>query len=80
MAATDSIYFSWLGRVTDRFAVKNIPPDSTFDINLDEVNVRSLPALLVSGRPDYTQDSLTTGHSIKTFLVTIRNPACRIRT
>lgn len=58
LTATDSIYFSWLGKVTDRFAINNIPPDSPFNINLDEVNVRSLPALLVSGPRDYTRDSL----------------------
>jgi len=58
LAATDSIYFSWLGRVTDRFATKDIQPDQPFDLNLDETNVRSLPALLVNGRWDYVQDSL----------------------
>jgi hypothetical protein len=58
LAVTDSIYFSWLGKVTDRFAVKNLHPDEPFDINLDEVNVRSLPALLVNGSKDYLQDSL----------------------
>lgn len=54
----DSIFFSWLGKVTDRFPAKNIRADESFDINLDEVNVHSLPAILVNGRRDYFQDSL----------------------
>ena len=54
----DSIFFSWLGKVTDRFAAKNIKPDESFNINLDEVNVHSLPAILVNGRRDYVQDSI----------------------
>jgi len=56
---TDSIYFSWLGKATARFAVKDIPPDEPFDIELEDVNVRSMPAYSVTGR-EYYQDSIRT--------------------
>jgi hypothetical protein len=55
----DSIYFSWLGKATARFAVKDIPPDEPFDLELEDVNVRSMPAYSVIGR-EYYQDSIRT--------------------
>lgn len=58
VAFNDSIYFSWLGKVTERFAVKDLKAGEPFDLNLDEVNVHYLPAISVNGPRDYQQDSL----------------------
>jgi hypothetical protein len=55
----DSIFYSWLGKVTEKFAVKDIPPNEPFDLNLDEVNIRSLPAISVNGPRDYLTDSIS---------------------
>ncbi len=53
----DSLYFSWLGKATARFAVKDIPPGQPFDLNLEDMNLRSLPVYSVIGT-DYYQDSI----------------------
>jgi hypothetical protein len=58
LASTDSIYFSWLGKTTDKFVVKNIPPDVPFNLNIDEVNIRSLPSFSFNGPKDYFMDSI----------------------
>jgi hypothetical protein len=53
---TDSIYFSYLGKFTARFPVKNIPLAYPFDMSL-AVDVDSLPLVVV--RPKlYRYDSL----------------------
>jgi len=52
----DSIQFSYLGRTTVRFPVKDIPAGVPFDMAL-AVAVDSLPTVLVRS-PDYRQDSL----------------------
>ncbi len=59
LASADSIFFSWLGKSTDKFAVKDISPNEPFDLNFDEVNVRSLPAISVNGPRDYMTDSFS---------------------
>src|SRR5258708_38924443 len=51
----DSIYFSYLGRFTIRFPVKNINPDQPFDMSL-QVTVDSLPLVVVRPK-DYRTDS-----------------------
>jgi hypothetical protein len=54
----DSLYFSWLGKATERFAVKDIPAEGPFDMSL-EVSVESLPSVSVShNQTDYYWDSL----------------------
>jgi hypothetical protein len=54
----DSLYFSWLGKETARFAAKDIPTDLPFDMSL-EVSIQSLPSVSVSIRQsDYYLDSL----------------------
>jgi hypothetical protein len=53
---TDSIQFSYLGRMTSKFPVKEIPVGVPFDMAL-AVAVDSLPTVLVRS-PDYRQDSL----------------------
>jgi hypothetical protein len=58
LAPTDSIYFSWLGKITDKFIVRNIPPDEPFNLNIDEVNIRSLPSFSFNGPKDYFMDSI----------------------
>jgi hypothetical protein len=55
----DSIYFSWQGKSTDHFAVSGINSNEPFNLNLDEANVSSLPALQVSGERDYRMDSVS---------------------
>ncbi len=65
LATTDSVYFSWLGKTTNRFAVKEIPANEPFDLNFDEVSVRSLPAYSVVGAKDYVQDSLNNREQYK---------------
>lgn len=51
----DSIYFSYLGRATTKFAVKDIPLGQEFDMAL-QVAVDSLPSVYVRPK-DYHQDS-----------------------
>jgi hypothetical protein len=55
-ALGDSIQFSYLGRTTIKFPVKEIPAGAPFDMAL-AVAVDSLPTVLVRS-PDYRQDSL----------------------
>ena len=52
----DSVYFSYLGKMTQKFPVKNLPPDQPLDISLP-VWVDSLAPVLVR-QPNYHQDSL----------------------
>jgi hypothetical protein len=56
VAVGDSIQFSYLGRMTSKFPVREIPVGVPFDMAL-AVAVDSLPAVLVRS-PDYRQDSL----------------------
>lgn len=56
LRSTDSIYFSYLNKPTDKFPVKKIPADQPFDISL-EVDIESLPTVLVNPKI-YRQDSL----------------------
>ncbi|HTB23919.1 MAG TPA: hypothetical protein VK711_01055 [Puia sp.] len=58
LASDDSIYFSWLGKITDKFVVRNIPPNEPFNLNIDEVNVRLLPSFAFNGPKDYLMDSI----------------------
>lgn len=58
LASSDSIYFSWLGKITDKFAVINIPPTNPFNLDIDEVNIRSLPSFTFNGPKDYFMDSI----------------------
>lgn len=53
---TDSICFSYLGRSTVKFAVREMPAGHPFDMSL-AVAVDSLPSVLVRS-PDYRLDSL----------------------
>jgi hypothetical protein len=59
LALTDSLYCSWLGRATGRFAVKDIPADQAFDLDLDDTNSFFLPAFSVIGGRDYYRDSVS---------------------
>ncbi|HWK05007.1 MAG TPA: hypothetical protein VNS58_15300 [Puia sp.] len=52
----DSIYFSYLGRFTARFPVKNLSPNQPFDMSL-QVAIDSLPSVYVRPK-DYRMDSL----------------------
>lgn len=54
----DSLYFSYLGRATAKFAVVSIPVGYPFDMSL-QVAVDSLPSVSVHGR-NYLLDSLET--------------------
>jgi hypothetical protein len=36
LVSTDSVFFSWLGKITDKFAVRNIRPNEPFNLNIDE--------------------------------------------
>lgn len=56
LSSGDSIYFSYLGRATTKFAVKDIPPGQQFDMAL-QVAVDSLPSVYVRPK-DYHMDSL----------------------
>lgn len=56
LAASDSIYFSYLGKQTARFPIKAIVPGYPLDISL-AVNVDSLPLVVVRPKP-YRYDSL----------------------
>jgi hypothetical protein len=60
LALSDTFYCSWLGKVTEKHAVKDIPPNQPFDFDLNEVEIRPLPALFVIGTANaYFQDSLS---------------------
>ena len=52
----DSIYFSYLGKPTEKFPASQIPSDWPFDMSL-EVHIQSLPSVLVWPHV-YRQDSL----------------------
>ncbi|WP_207514345.1 hypothetical protein [Longitalea luteola] len=52
----DSVYFSYLGKMTAKFPVKHLPPDQPLDISLP-VLVDSLPSVTVR-QPSYRMDSL----------------------
>lgn len=56
LPSTDSIYFSYLGKMTARFPVKDIPAGIPFDMSL-QVYVDSLPTILVRSS-NYHMDSL----------------------
>ncbi|MFT3826255.1 MAG: hypothetical protein QM731_20190 [Chitinophagaceae bacterium] len=56
LSGTDSIYFSYLGKATRKFPVKEIPPGQHFDMSL-QVSVDSLPSVTVRQR-SYREDSL----------------------
>jgi len=56
LVAGDSIYFSYLGRSTSKFPVKDIPLGVPFDMSL-EVAVDSLPSVFVQSS-NYHEDSL----------------------
>lgn len=56
LPAGDSIYFSYLGRATAKFPVKDIAEGQPFDMSL-QVAVDSLPSVYVRPK-DYHQDSL----------------------
>ncbi|MBO9203910.1 MULTISPECIES: hypothetical protein [Niastella] len=52
----DSIYFSYLGKATDKFLVSRLTPDQPLDISLP-VSVDMLPSVTVK-QPSYHMDSL----------------------
>jgi hypothetical protein len=52
----DSIYFSYLGKTTVKFPVKQLPPDQPLDISLP-VSVDLLPSVTVY-KPSYRADSI----------------------
>jgi len=56
LPATDSVYFSYLGRATAKIPVKNIPAGTPFDMSLD-IAVDSLPTVFVRSH-NYLLDSL----------------------
>lgn len=56
LPSDDSIYFSYLGRSTARYAIRDLAPGQEFDMSL-QVAVDSLPTAYVRPR-DYHQDSL----------------------
>jgi hypothetical protein len=53
---SDSIYFSYLGRSTEKFLVNRLPPDQPLDLSLP-VSVDMLPSVYVKP-PSYHMDSL----------------------
>ncbi len=53
---TDSIWFSYLGKPTPKYAVKSIPNINQFELSL-HVSVTNLPAVTVKS-PNYRMDSL----------------------
>ena len=53
---SDSIYFSYLGKATEKFLVNRLPPDQPLDISLP-VSVDMLPSVTVK-QPSYHMDSL----------------------
>jgi hypothetical protein len=54
--ADDSVYFSYLGKISSKFPVKRLPPDQPLDISLP-VSVDILPSVVVH-QPSYRMDSL----------------------
>ncbi len=56
MAETDSIWFSYLGKPTPKYAVVSIPNPYSFDISL-HVNITELKQVMVKPR-DYRLDSI----------------------
>ena len=56
LSSGDSIYFSYLGRATARFPVRDIVPGQPFDMSL-QVAIDSLPSVYVHPR-NYEADSL----------------------
>jgi hypothetical protein len=52
----DSIYFSYLGKMSSRFPVKRLPPDQPLDISLP-VSIDTLASVVVR-QPSYRMDSL----------------------
>lgn len=58
LPSTDSVYFSYLGKSTSKFPVREIPAGQPFDMAL-EVSVDSLPTVYVRSR-DYLTDSIET--------------------
>lgn len=52
----DSIYFSYLGKISSKFPVKQMQPDQPFDISLP-VSIDVLPSVTVR-QPSYRMDSL----------------------
>jgi hypothetical protein len=52
----DSIYFSYLNKISSKFPVKQMPPDQPFDISLP-VSVDILPTVIVQ-QPSYRMDSI----------------------
>ena len=52
----DSIYFSYLGKSTEKFLVNRLPPEQPLDISLP-VSVDMLPSVTVK-QPSYHMDSL----------------------
>ena len=56
LPSADSIYFSYLGKATVKFPVKDIPSGQPFDMSL-QVTIVSLPGVVVWPR-DYGLDSL----------------------
>jgi hypothetical protein len=52
----DSIYFSYLGKMSAKFPVKRLPPDQPLDISLP-VSMDLLPSVTVR-QPSYRMDSL----------------------
>ena len=55
LSSRDSIYFSYLGKFTMKFPVKQIPPDYPFDMSL-AVRVDSLPLVVIRPKA-YRYDS-----------------------
>jgi hypothetical protein len=56
LSPDDSIYFSYLGKFTAKFPVKDMPAGSPFDMSL-QVSIDTLPSVFVRPK-DYRQDSL----------------------
>jgi hypothetical protein len=56
LASGDSLYFSYLGKFTSKFPVKDIPVGYAFDMSL-QVGIDTLPSVFVRPK-DYRQDSL----------------------
>lgn len=56
VSGNDSIYFSYLGKMTSKFPVKTLPPDQPLDISLP-VSIDSLAPVTVR-QPSYRMDSL----------------------
>lgn len=52
----DSVYFSYLGKISSKFPVKQLPPDQPFDISLP-VTIDILKTVVVR-QPSYRMDSL----------------------